>query len=431
MDESRRTFMKNFSGAVAGLTMLPETGMIPFTQGPTEASIYVQAQFMESSKKSIIGKYGPWAASLRPSPATLSFRNKKWTQVKDWQKTAKARAHEFIASPPQGDLPAVRVDKKYVFEGLSVEEISWQLPYGNRTKAIVLKPMGVQGRLPAVLALHDHGGNKYFGVRKITKTSADQHPMMTEHQEGYYGGLAWANEIAKKGYVVMVHDTFTFGSRRVLYNEVEGITWGPCNVENKSDADPEKQDHINAYNQWAGEHEHIMSKSLFCGGTTWPGVFLAEDQTALSILEARNDVDKDRIGCGGLSGGGLRTVFLAGLDDRIKCAVCVGFMSTWDDFLLHKAYTHTWMTYVPVLPNYLEFPEILGLRVPLPTLVMNTNQDQLYTLPEMKKADRILQEVYEKAGAADRYKAAYYEGPHKFDRPMQQEAFAWFDQWLK
>jgi hypothetical protein len=42
---------------------------------------------------------------------------------------------------------------------------------------------------------------------------------------------------------------------------------------------PEKQEHIDAYNQWASEHEHILSKSLFCGGTTWPGVFLAEDQS--------------------------------------------------------------------------------------------------------------------------------------------------------
>jgi dienelactone hydrolase len=152
---------------------------------------------------------------------------------------------------------------------------------------------------------------------------------------------------------------------------------------------------------------------------------------ALDILASRPDVDESRLGCGGLSGGGLRTVMMAGLDARIRCAVCVGFMSTWTDFLLHKSFTHTWMTYVPRLPEELDFPEILGLRVPLPTLVLNDEQDQLYTLPEMKKADAILQRIYEKAGASDRYKASYYPGPHKFDQPMQQEAFAWWDKWLK
>jgi hypothetical protein len=127
----------------------------------------------------------------------------------------------------------------------------------------------------------------------------------------------------------------------------------------------------------------------------------------------------------------MRTVFLAGQDDRIKCAACVGFMTTWSDFILHKAYTHTWMTYVPLLPNELDFPEILGLRAPLPTLVLNDADDQLYTLDEMKKADKILNDIFLKAGAADRYKCSYYPGPHKFDKKMQLEAFHWFDKWLK
>src|SRR5690606_6475675 len=113
--------------------------------------------------------------------------------------------------------------------------------------------------------------------------------------------------------------------------------------------------------------------------------------------------DSERLGCGGLSGGGLRSVYLGGLDARVKCVTCVGFMSTWDDFLINKSFTHTWMTFAPLLPNYLDFPEILGLRVPLPTLVQNNNQDELYTLSEMEKADHILKDLYEKAGAHDRY----------------------------
>ena len=86
---------------------------------------------------------------------------------------------------------------------------------------------------------------------------------------------------------------------------------------------------------------------------------------------------------------------------------------------------------MPLLPHELDFPEILGLRVPLPTYVQNDADDFLYTPPEMKRADKILQEVYQKAGAKDRYKCSFYPGPHKFDTRMQLEAFDWFDQWLK
>ncbi|MEJ7637982.1 MAG: hypothetical protein WKF75_08380, partial [Singulisphaera sp.] len=75
--------------------------------------------------------------------------------------------------------------------------------------------------------------------------------------------------------------------------------------------------------------------------------------------------------------------------------------------------------------------EVIGLRTPKPTLILNNNEDTLFTLEEMKRADRILAEVFAKAGAADRYRTSYYPGGHKFDRPMQAEAFDWFDRWLK
>jgi hypothetical protein len=89
------------------------------------------------------------------------------------------------------------------------------------------------------------------------------------------------------------------------------------------------------------------------------------------------------------------------------------------------------MCYVPGLPRELDYPEIIGLNAPHPVLVLNNRQDQLFTMPEMERADRILTEVYRKAGAADHYRANFYDGPHKFDRDMQKDAFAWFDRWLK
>jgi dienelactone hydrolase len=376
---------------------------------------------------SIIGLYGDWANSINKNKLpSFSFRRPEFTNLDSWRNAARQRLTERLAIPEIGGLPKVTVKKQYIYDGLHVEEISWQLPYGRPTDAILLKPANAKGKLPAILGFHDHGGNKYFGWEKITKTSDNQHPMMKEHQEHYYAGLAWANEIAKRGYIVLVPDSFAFGSRRVLLKDV------PVRIRNgKTDGSSTDRESITAYNTWASDHEHIMAKSLFSAGTTWPGVFFAEDKKALDILSARPDVDANKIGCGGLSGGGLRTAFMSGLDSRIKCAVNVGFTTTWSDFLLHKSFTHTWMVYVPLLPNELDFPEIMGLRVPLATLVLNDSEDQLYTLSEMQRAEKILQEVFTKAGTADRFKCSYYPGLHKFDGSMQAEAFTWFDRWLK
>ncbi len=386
---------------------------------------------LTNPEQSMIGRYGPWAAGLSDDPPRLSFRRPGRPGLEAWRAEALERVATCLGAPDIGQNPKVTALKKYTYDGLTVEELSWQLPYGRPTQAILLKPAGAEGPLPGILGLHDHGGNKYFARRKITRTGDNQHPLMAEHQAHYYEGRAWANEIAKRGYAVLVPDNFTFGSRRVHYEDAGGFAYGPLQTEGRKEVDPNSREDIAAYNEWAGHHEHIMAKSLFCGGTTWPGVFLREDQRALDVLCNRPEVDAARVGCCGLSGGGLRTAYLGGLDPRIRCAVAVGFMTTWRDLLLYKSYTHTWMTYIPILPNYLDFPEVYGLRVPRPTMVLNNRQDELFTLPEMERADAILQEVFAKAGAAERYRGSFYDGPHKFDREMQEEAFGWMDRWLK
>jgi hypothetical protein len=106
-------------------------------------------------------------------------------------------------------------------------------------------------------------------------------------------------------------------------------------------------------------------------------------------------------------------------------------MTTWADFLLNKSYTHTWMAYVPGLPRDMDYPEIYALNMPNPMLVQSNRDDQLFTLPEMQRADRILTDVFKRAGLPDHYRTMFYDGPHKFDKQMQSDAFAWFDRWLK
>ena len=386
------------------------------------------AMVAQTGRVNQVGAYGEWLARdvLGDGPAKMSFRTGKWKSVDEWREAARKRALERIAPVNLGGVPKVTVTGRTTYDGLDIEFLTWQLPMGPPTEAVLLKPSGAKGKLPGILALHDHGGNKYLGWRKIVRTGDQLTAVQAEHQKFYYGDVGWANEIAKRGYVVLVHDTFAFGSRRVRMKDV------PAEIRGDAvDPEPDDVSGIAAYNRFAGEHEHLMEKALVSAGTTWPGVFLVEDQRALDVLAARPEVDGSRLGCAGLSGGGLRTVYLGGLDPRIKVAVAVGFMTTWRDFLLDKAFTHTWMTWVPLLAQDLDFPEILALRAPAATMVLNCRQDPLYSMPEMQRADRIIAETFERAKAQDRYRAIFYDGGHKFDRQMQADAFAWFDRFLK
>ena len=376
-------------------------------------------------EETLIGQYGDWARRLVDRPPSLSLRRTPSTDIRTWREETRNRVADLLVQPARPDTVEYTVEDRYEDDGLHIEELRWELPYGPPTRAVLLKPVDVDDPLPGVLALHDHGGKKYLGRRKVAATDRLDHPVAITHRDQLYEGHAWARELAKRGYVVLAPDAFAFASRRVRVDAI------PEDIKNGIDEPREScPESIDAYDEWAASHESIMAKSLFCAGTTWPGVTLSEDRYALDILCSRADVDADRVGCGGLSGGGLRTVYLGGIDPRIESAVCVGMMTTWTDYLCNTAWTHTWMIYLPGGPAILDYPEILGLRVPQPTLVLNNRQDPLFTMEGMQRADEILTDVYAIADAEEAYRASWYDGGHKFDREMQDDAFEWFDSTL-
>ncbi len=379
----------------------------------------------------VIGAYGAWVDALvgANEPGRLSYRRSEFSDVSAWQKQAMAKMAECMSLPDSGGTPVTTTVEKRVVDGVEAEILTWQLPYGPPTEAVLLKPVGATGKLPGVVALHDHGGNKFFGRQKISDDGRPNHPMMKDHRAGCYSGLAWANELAKRGYAVLCHDTAPFGSRRVRVSDMS-----TCWQFDRQYHDPlptAEAAEIWEYNHWANLHETIWAKSLCSAGSSWPALFLSDDMRAVDVLCARPEVDAARLGCCGLSGGGCRSVYLAGFDPRIQAGICVGMMSTWRDYSLYKAGHHTWMVWTPLMAQYLDYPEIMGLRLPKPTMVLYDNEDTLFTLGEMHRVDDMLRAIYTKAGVADQYEGKFYPGPHKFDAEMQADAWVWFDRWLK
>jgi hypothetical protein len=57
--------------------------------------------------------------------------------------------------------------------------------------------------------------------------------------------------------------------------------------------------------------------------------------------------------------------------------------------------------------------------------------DALFTLDGMRDAHTRIAAHYAKVSAADAYVGEFYPGPHRFDRPMQESAFAWLRSKLK
>jgi len=174
-----------------------------------------------------------------------------------------------------------------------------------------------------------------------------------------------------------------------------------------------------------------MARTIFVAGSTWAGIFVKGDRGSLDYLLTRPEVDPNRVGCMGLSGGGFRSLHLCGLDGRIKAGVVAGFMTTYDEEVFPFLGSHTWMAYVPRQYKYLDLPDVVTLNAPNPLMVLNCSQDNLFSIAGMKAAEAKIAEVYRLMQASDRFKCHYYDAPHSLLIPAQEDGIAWLEKWLK
>src|SRR5207249_8457186 len=143
----------------------------------------------------------------------------------------------------------------------------------------------------------------------------------TDFKKNYYGGKSIASELARQGYVVVVIDMFYWGERRMLLDD-DPADWR----ERPRSITAER---IAEFNRRASQSEQLVGRTIYSAGFTWSGVIFWDDIRTVDYLLTRPEVDPRRIGCVGLSVGGLRACHLAALDERIRAAVVVGWMASF------------------------------------------------------------------------------------------------------
>jgi len=302
------------------------------------------------------------------------------------------------------------------------------MPFGPRTHGLFLYPSKRIKKLPAVVALHDHGEFFFYGKEKIAKTATEPR-ILQEYKRRYYGGRSWATELAKRGFAVLVTDVFLWGSRRIPIDSVnENLQGGPVGSDESS------EDYVRSYNEfWSKNECSLVVDSILNAGASWPGIFAYEDRRSLDYLFTRSEIDRRRVGCGGLSMGGLRTMFLAALEPRIRAAFCIGFMTTMRGILRNKIRCppgHGLLMFVPHLYSKLDLPDVIGLHAPQPLMVQYNADDELFTRQGQHEADRKIRQIYTKTRRPTEYIGTFHSGPPKFDVAMQNQAFDWLERKL-
>jgi len=323
-----------------------------------------------------------------------------------------------------------KVERRWQADGLDGEEVSWSVGYGPRTRAYLLKPSNAGEKLPGVLALHDHSGYKFYGKEKIADGPEGTLAEVRDLRLKEYEGRAYANGLAKEGFIVLAHDTFLWGSRGFRFETMPENLRHQAEVELKStfqggSGSPE----IALYNATTRLHEHLAAKYCNLLGTSLAGVVAHEDRIALNYLLSRPEVRADRVGCLGLSGGGNRSAMLNATHDAVRAAVIVGLMSTYAGLLDHNM-SHTWMFFPPNWSRYGDWPDLAACRAPSPLLVQYDLDDNLFTVDGMRGADQRLKALFTACGYPEGYTGQFYPGPHKFDLQMQRAAFDWLREQL-
>jgi len=323
---------------------------------------------------------------------------------------------------PEQPLDA-RVEGRWEKDGLVGEAVSWDVGYGPRAQAWFLRPADAKGPLPGILALHDHGGFKYYGKEKIAEGPDAPPEVLRDWFQGIYGGRAWANALARRGFAVLVNDTFLWGSRRFPLETMERAL-GSARPEGLEAGSVEE---IAYYNGLTKTHEHLVEKYCTVLGTCLGGVGAHEDRMALNYLASRPEVQADKLASIGLSGGGGRSALLRATADGRKAAVVVGMMCAYPGLLDHNIVSHTWMLYPPGWSRYGDWPDLAACRAPLPLLVQYDRDDPLFTLEGMRLAHEKISAHYREAGQPEAYTGQFYPGPHKFNLDMQEAAFQWLE----
>lgn len=352
----------------------------------------------------------------------LSFLRDEFKDLLAWRQRARGKILDLLHYAPPACEPRPEVVER-VDRGDHVrEKVYFNTSSDLRVPAYVLVPKKRERPLPAIVALHDHGGFYFWGKEKLVEAD-DEHPVLTEFKKQYYAGASTATDLARRGYVVVVTDMFYWGERRMLLDD-DPADWR----ERPRDISAER---VAAFNRRASQGEQLVGRTIYSAGFTWPGVMFWDDIRTVDYLLTRPEVDPKRIGCVGLSVGGLRACHLAALDDRVRAAVVVGWMASFPAQLkrqVRNSIGHTKV--VPGLYRHLDYPDVASLAMPRALLVINGSRDALFDLDGVRRCFDKLRDCYEKAGAPAKLRTRLYDTPHEFNAEMQAEAWEWLAKWV-
>ncbi|HUY90065.1 MAG TPA: prolyl oligopeptidase family serine peptidase, partial [Pirellulales bacterium] len=161
------------------------------------------------------------------------------------------------------------------------------------------------------------------------------------------------------------------------------------------------------------------------GVEAWNGI------RALDYLQSRPEVDGEKLGVAGRSGGGAYSWWIAALDERIKAAVPTAGITDLENHVVDGCVEGHCDCMFMVNTYRWDYPQVAALVAPRALLIVNTDKDTIFPLDGVARVHRKVREIYRLYGADKQLGLQISEGPHKDIQELQVAEFHWFNRFLK
>ena len=314
------------------------------------------------------------------TPRQLAFQATTLTEAEAWQQELRAKLIELVGGFPMEacDLEP-EVLESHEFPTYFRETVQFKSRPHMAVFGYLLSPKRSQGpgQNPAMLCLAGHGR----GVDDIVGIAEDG------SLRSAYGGYQndFALQCVAQGYTVLAIEQFGFGHRRDPIARERGGGNSSCQPS-------------------AG--------AALLLGQTMVGWRVYDAMRAFDYLATRPEIDTNRLGVMGISGGGTTTFFTAAIDIRVKAAVVSGYFNTFRDSIL--SLSHCIDNYIPNVLQYAEMYDIAGLIAPRALFVESGTEDSIFPIAATRFAVNEAKAIFKCFEADDKLRLEVFEAGHSF-----------------
>lgn len=304
-------------------------------------------------------------------------------EAKAWAGKARSRLWEVLGethAPARNPHNARMQEKPVALDGYTREKWVLDVEKGRSMPFYVLRPAGQRGRCKTAVCLHGHGN----GVRDIIgmPVNREAEELIKVLSEDY------AVQTVKKGWCVVAPELWSFGERLDFVQGAREGFDGGC------------------------EKPHLNAITL---GKCSIGIRAKDIATLIDWIATRDDFDMENLTCMGLSGGGMMTMYISALDERIRRVLVAGYLTEMKGSIL--GIRHCGCNYVPNLAPDFDFPDIASLIAPRFFIAVTGKRDAIFPLESFRAAASKVSSAYRAYGSPERFVTIEHTGFHSFYPP--------------